>query len=115
MDQVQGVAPEVVGVSPARFPRYFGPDQLLSMYEAEKSEGQYLVSTVNDGQYAATEFYNFHYHVVKNKYIMLATTKLLMFIRRKDGQWYSYWVKELLGKVFYSVTIQELTIFFFHF
>jgi hypothetical protein len=96
MDQVQGVAPEVVGVSPARFPRYFGPDQLLSVYEAEKSEGQYLVSTVNDGQYAGTEFYNFHYHVVKNKYIMLATTKLLMFIRRKDGQWYSYWVKELL-------------------
>jgi len=76
----------------ARRPRYFGPDQLLTPFDSEKADGQYIMSAVDTGHYA-TEFYSWHCWLVKDTWVLLSTTQKLLFCRWKDSEWTSVWTK----------------------
>jgi hypothetical protein len=75
-----------------RRPRYFGPDQLLSVYDPEKAEGQYIMTAVDNGRYA-TDFYKWHCVLVPEKWVLLSTLQTLLLCRWKDSEWTSMWTK----------------------
>jgi vacuolar protein sorting-associated protein 13A/C len=62
-----------------RPPRYFGGDRVLQPYNLEKSEGQELLFTIEEGKYQ-TDFYMFHIDI-ENSVIIISDNHVISINR----------------------------------
>jgi len=76
-----------------RPPRFFGSDNLITIFNLQASLGQEIMSTANGGQYL-NEYYDFHYFTTKkNDVCILGTKKLLLYLRQTliGAAWEAEW------------------------
>jgi vacuolar protein sorting-associated protein 13A/C len=58
-----------------REPRYFGRDQILRLYDADKAEGQAILRTLDNGKYHS-HFYSLHEPLGDKRIVLLSDTAL---------------------------------------
>jgi vacuolar protein sorting-associated protein 13A/C len=80
-----------------RPPRFFGSDNLITVFDFQASLGQEIMSTANGGQYL-NEYYDFHYFVTKkNDVCVLGTKRLLLYMKQTliGAAWEVVWAVPL--------------------
>eukprot|EP01103_Thecamoeba_quadrilineata_P000443 TRINITY_DN10380_c0_g1_i1.p1 TRINITY_DN10380_c0_g1~~TRINITY_DN10380_c0_g1_i1.p1 ORF type:complete len:564 (-),score=101.04 TRINITY_DN10380_c0_g1_i1:75-1562(-) len=63
-----------------RPPRYFGPDSILLSFSLEKSEGQELLSTIEEGKFQK-ESYLFHMKIVQQQRVVLVSNLHVFYVK----------------------------------
>ncbi|KAF4519295.1 hypothetical protein B566_EDAN017925 [Ephemera danica] len=93
LDTVKRAADTADEIKPLRSPRYFPSGGLITPYSHSESFGNRLLSMVDKGRYAKTDYYVHHAAVGGRKEVVLLTDKRIMLVSRNDlfGQWQTEW------------------------
>jgi len=77
---IKNTGNEVIEKKRTRAPRHFGPDQLLTIYDSSKAEGQYVLKITENGLFRA-QFYVWHSFVDKHDShcLVMSNSHLILF------------------------------------